>query len=84
MRTYDPADRIVYVHLARSGAAPATPSAHGECRPLPAGYANVSLRARLGATGAAAGRPSLVVLPGGAATDADAPAPAAPALRLAR
>jgi hypothetical protein len=84
MRTYDPADRIVYVHLAQDPAAPpAPPEAHDECHRLPSGYANVSLHARLGAPRAAGVRPALVVLPGGSAP-ADGPAPSAPVLRLAR
>ncbi len=84
MRIYDPADRISYVHLAQHPAAPAVPPpAAEECERLPAGYANVSLRARLGAARPAGDRPALVVLRGGAAA-ADGPAPAPPALRLAR
>jgi len=59
MRTYDPAEGIVYVHLA-SDVAPSRP-AREECHRLPAGYPNASLRGRLG------GRPALVLLPGGAA-----------------
>jgi hypothetical protein len=78
MRTYDPADGITYVHLSPGPVAPPVPPrVHDECRRLPAGYANASLQAVLG------GRPALVVLPGGS-TAADGPAPAAPALRLAR
>jgi hypothetical protein len=86
MRTYDPADRILYVHLASDPAASAaTPPAHDECHRLAAGYANASLRARLGEPRAADARPALVLLPGGsAAADTPAPAPAAPVLRLAR
>jgi hypothetical protein len=84
MRTYDPADCIVYVHLAQHPAAPAAPlHAHDECHRLPAGYANVSLRDRLGEPRAVSVRPALVVLPGGSAA-ADGPAPVAPALRLAQ
>jgi hypothetical protein len=83
MRTYDPSDRIVYVHLSQDSAAPATPApARDECHPLAAGYANASLRARLGEP-RAVGRPALVVLPGGSAP-ADGPAAAVPVLRLAR
>ncbi|MGY1822979.1 hypothetical protein [Geodermatophilus sp. SYSU D00079] len=78
MRTYDPADGITYVHLAQE---PAPAPAHDECRRLPAGYANASLRAALGGPSPDGGRPALVVLPGGAAAG---PGPAAPALRLAR
>jgi hypothetical protein len=75
MRTYDPADRILYVHLAQDPAAPtAPPHAHDECHRLPAGYANVSLRPRLGEPGAAGARPALVLLLGGS-TAADGPAP---------
>ena len=74
MRTYDPADGIVYVHLAQHPA-PQRP-AREECHPLPAGYANASLRGRLGA------RPALALLPGGSGT-ADSIVPA-PALRLVR
>jgi len=84
MRTYDPADRITYVHLAQRPTAPAAPShAHEECHRLPAGYANVSLRTRLAEALAAGGRPALVVLAGGSAAN-DGPVPAAPALRLAQ
>lgn len=84
MRTYDPADRILYVHLAQRAAAPAAPPrTHDECHRLPAGYANVSRRARLSEPRAAGVRPALVVLPGGSAA-ADRPVPAVPTLRLAR
>ena len=83
MRTYDPSDRILYVHPAQAPAAPAAPArAHDACRRLPAGYANESLRARLGAPRPAAARPALVLLPGGSAAP-DGPAPAAPPPRLA-
>ena len=82
MRTYDPADRIAYVHMAQ-GPAAAPPRAHEECTRLADGYANESLQARLGDPHAELLRPALVVLPGGAA-EAVAPAPPAPALRLAR
>jgi hypothetical protein len=35
MRTYDPADRILYVHLAQDPAAPAAPAhTHDECHRL--------------------------------------------------
>ncbi|SDM77038.1 hypothetical protein SAMN05660642_03301 [Geodermatophilus siccatus] len=83
MRTYDPADSITYVHLApRPAAAAATsPHAHDECHRLPAGYANASLRARLGGRHLVSLRPALAVLPGGSAA-ATGSAPAAPALRL--
>jgi hypothetical protein len=81
MRTYDPADHILYVHLAQHPAAP--PHPHDECHRLPAGYANGPLRPRLGGPRAAGVRPALVLLPGGSAA-VDGPAPAAPALRLAQ
>lgn len=82
MRTYDPADSISYVHLAQHPAASApSPHADHECHRLPAGYANVSLRARLGGRGLVSARPALAVLPGGRAAAAGS-APAAPALRL--
>jgi hypothetical protein len=81
MRTYDPADRIRYVHLAQRPAAP--PHAHDECHRLPTGYANVSPQARLGDGRTVGARPALVLLPGGSAA-ADRAASAAPALRLAR
>ena len=92
MRTYDPADHVVHVHLAQHPAAPAAPTpAHdechrlpaGECHRLPAGHANTLLHAGLGGPRAAGARPALVVLPGGSAP-ADGPVPAPPALRLAR
>ncbi len=84
MRTYDPADRILYVHLAQDPAVPAVPPpAQDECHRLPAGYANVSLRARAGQPPTATARHALVLLPGGAAP-AMRPPSAAPALRLAR
>jgi hypothetical protein len=84
MRTYDPADHILYVHLAQGpAAAAAPPHAHDECHRLPAGYANVSLRDRLGAPCGADARPALVLLPGGSAA-ADRPTPTASALRLAQ
>ena len=86
MRTYDPADHIVYVHLAQHPAAPRP--VHDDCHPLPAGYANASLRARLGDSRAVGTRPALAVLPGGATAcptaAAAGPATAAPALRLVR
>ena len=82
MRTYDPADHIVYVHLAQD-AAPAAPRTHDECRRLPAGYPNATLRARLGECGPAVSRPALVLLPGGSAA-AEGHDSAAPVLRLAR
>jgi hypothetical protein len=82
MRTYDPADHILYVHLAQDPAVPATPpQVQDECHRLPADYANASLRPRIGEAPA---RPALVLLPGGSsAAETAAPAtPAAPALRL--
>ncbi|MGY1639031.1 hypothetical protein ACI78V_20490 [Geodermatophilus sp. SYSU D00742] len=84
MRTYDPADHILYVHLAQDPAVPpAPPPAHDECRRLPAGYANGALRSRIGRPGAVAVRPALVLLPGGAAATDD-PTLGASALRLVR
>jgi hypothetical protein len=84
MRTYDPADHILYVHLAQQPAASAEPpDARDECHRLPADYANMSLRASIGARRTASARPDLVLLPGGSAADGT-PAPAASALRLAR
>ena len=84
MRTYDPADHILYVHLAQQPAVSTEPPhAHDECHRLPADYANVSLRARMGARRTASARPDLVLLPGGSAA-AGPSAPAASALRLAQ
>ncbi|MGY1831223.1 hypothetical protein ACI8AA_12500 [Geodermatophilus sp. SYSU D01180] len=84
MRTYDPADGIRYVHLAQDpGTPPASLPSREACHRLPAGYPNASLRARLGGPRATASRPALVLLPGGSAA-ADAPAPVAVPLRLAR
>jgi hypothetical protein len=84
MRTYDPADHILYVHLAQDRAAPAAapPAADHECQRLSPGYANASLRARLEVRRADA-RPALVVIRGGWAAAAG-PASAAPALYLAQ
>ena len=84
MRTYDPADHILYVYLAQGPAAPVAPSppAHAECQRLSPGYANSSLRARLGACRADT-RPALVVIPGGWVA-ADGPSSAAAALYLAQ
>ncbi|MGY1692967.1 hypothetical protein [Geodermatophilus sp. SYSU D01105] len=83
MRIYDPADGILYVHLAQTPAAPAAPRTAGdECDRLPAGYANTSLRVRLGGPRAGT-RPALVLLPGGSAA-ADVPTSPARALRVAR
>jgi hypothetical protein len=84
MRTYDPADHILYVHLGQQPAVPAAPPhAHDECHRLPADYANESLRARIGEPRTAGVRPALALLPGGAAA-ADSTTSAAPALRLAQ
>lgn len=84
MRTYDPADSILYVHLAQQPAVPAERRhAHDECHRLPADYPNTSLRARIGEPRTAGARPALVLLPGGSAA-AGPPAPAASSLRLAR
>jgi hypothetical protein len=83
MRTYDPADRIVYLHLAQHPADPAPQHAHDACLRLPAGYANASLQGRLGERREPCVRPALVVLAGGSA-GAAGPATAAPALRLAQ
>jgi len=83
MRTYDPADRMLYVHLAQGPAPEASRNARDECQRLSANYANASLRDRLGDSPSFGTRPTLVVLPGGAATVTD-PTPSAPALRLAR
>ena len=82
MRTYDPADHILYVHLAQDPAVPATPPhVHDECHRLPSDYANTTLRARIGEPPAARPRRALVLLPGGASA-VEASASAAPALRL--
>jgi hypothetical protein len=80
MRTYDPADAILYVHLAQEPATSVTSPKHAgtSCHRLAAGYANRSLETRLGeqlsadggpVTGdrsSAGGRPALFVIPGGA------------------
>jgi|1186.fasta_scaffold248825_1 hypothetical protein len=94
MNTYDPADRIRYVHMTQQPVAPpAAVDAGGACDPLPAGYANLSAVTRLagapeihagtasGAAGCGSDRPALVLLPGGAAPATGVSAP--PALRLA-
>jgi hypothetical protein len=84
MRTYDPADHILYVHPGQQPAVSAEPPhAHDDCHRLPADYANVSLRARIDAPRTANARPALVLLPGGSAA-AGPLASAAPALRLAQ
>jgi hypothetical protein len=84
MRTYDPADDILYVHLAQQPAVrAASPTTHDECQRLPVDYANVSLRARIGERRTAGAPPALVLLHGGSAA-ADSPASASPALRLAQ
>ena len=83
MRTYDPADCILYVHMAGGAAVSPEPTpSPEECHPLPADYANASLRERIGPA-RAVGRPALVLLSGGSAPEAE-PAPAAPVLSLAR
>ena len=83
MRTYDPADGIVYVHLAQEPVVPAVPvRVPDDCHRLPGDYANATLRARIGERDVAPSRPALVLLRGGAAGEETAPA--APALRLAR
>ena len=82
MRTYDPADHILYVHLAQDPAVPAAPPrVHDACHRLPADYANASLRARVSGPPAVRPRPALVLLPGGSSA-ADPSTSAAPALRL--
>ena len=82
MRTYDPAERICYVHLASSAVAPPAAPDQEECHRLPDGYANASVPAWRGGARPVAARPALVLLPGGAAT-ADGSARAARPLRLA-
>jgi hypothetical protein len=83
MRTYDPADRILYIRVGQHPVAPALPPpVPEECHRLPYGYANASAPAPRDGLTTAAARPALVVLPGGSAPTAG-PAPAAPALRLA-
>ncbi len=83
MRTYDPADHIVYVHLAQDPAVRATPPpARDECHRLPAGYANAAPPAMIGGPRPADGRPAFVLLPGGGSA-AGTPA-AAPVLQLLR
>jgi hypothetical protein len=79
MRTYEPADDILYVHMAQDPAAGTAPrDSRGACHRLPAGYANRSLETCLagpqralagsgtGAVGSVSARPALVVIPGGA------------------
>lgn len=84
MNTYDPADHILYVHLAPQPAVVAEPpQAHDECHRLPADYPNVSLRGRIDARRTAGARPDLVLLPGGSAAPSP-PTSAVPALRLAQ
>jgi hypothetical protein len=83
MRTYDPADCILYVHLGAGAAVSPTPAATPEeCHALPADYANATLRDRIGPA-RTAGRPALVLLSGGLAPD-EGLAGAAPALTLAQ
>ncbi|HET6391941.1 MAG TPA: hypothetical protein VFG13_03900 [Blastococcus sp.] len=84
MRTYDPADHILYVHLAQDPAVRATPPpARDVCHRLPAGYANASPRAGIGGPRPVGARPAFVLLPGGGSA-AEVPTPAAPALQLLR
>jgi hypothetical protein len=79
MRTYDPADGILYVHPGQQPAAPTLRArADDECHRLPSGYANAFPGTRL--PGPDAARPALVLLPGGSA---DTPT-STPALRLAQ
>jgi hypothetical protein len=48
MNTYDPSDRIRYVHLSGPAAARSAPAAGAiACATLPSGYANQSPRTRL-------------------------------------
>jgi len=48
MNTYDPADRIVYVHMAGTADARLSPVDGGTtCTPLPSDYANQSPQTRL-------------------------------------
>lgn len=64
MNVYDPADRIVYVHLSGPAAdrTPATADGPDECHRLPAEYANQSPRTLLRAARAPrAGRPVRLV-----------------------
>jgi len=84
MRTYDPADQILYVHLAQDFAAPvaSSPPAHDDCQRLSAGYANSSAGVRLDERPTHT-RPALVVIPGGLA-GAARPASPAPELYLAQ
>jgi hypothetical protein len=54
MLTYDPADRIVYVHMPRETDPYSIPLVSSRtCNQLPVGYANKSTRARLRWTGRA-------------------------------
>jgi hypothetical protein len=48
MNTYDPSDRILYVHLSGPAASrPAPVDSAPACTPLPSGYANQSPGTRL-------------------------------------
>jgi hypothetical protein len=50
--THDPAERIVYVHMARETDPYCVPLISGRtCNRLPVGYANKSVRTRLKRTG---------------------------------
>jgi hypothetical protein len=71
MRTYDPADHILYVHLAQDPVVSTPPARVPDERRPPAESADVSRRA------------ALVLLSGGADPDGGA-ASAPPALRLAQ
>lgn len=52
MNSYDPAERIVYVHMARETDPYSAPLISGRTRNrLPVGYANKSVRTRLKRTG---------------------------------
>ena len=64
MRTYDYADDICYVRLGHPAVLAQPAQARDECHRLPADYANVSLRHRIGDPGTASARPALVLLPG--------------------
>jgi hypothetical protein len=49
MNTYDPADRLLYIHVdsQKSSGSDSPEEGSRKCRRLPAGYANRSLRKRL-------------------------------------
>jgi len=59
VNTYDPADRILYVHLAPHSA----PEISATCHSLPAGYANGSPRTRLSHRGGRLRRTSSLARP---------------------